>query len=231
MANIIHNAELDFFMADMELGSYSLELLSDIFMSARNLGLAAFVRVPELARGYVSRALDLGANGVMVPMIESVEQAKALVEWSKYTPIGNRGMSAYGGHTNYHKESDICSMMNRLNENTLTIAQIETDKGIDNASEIASVKGVDVLLVGPNDLSVSLGCPGEINSDTVQNAIMKVAEACKNNGKIFGIHGGIGLLEKWLPYGLQFIMNSTDFDMIVKGMKEVSENCKRLKDI
>lgn len=228
VANLANNAGFDFMMADMELGSYSLELLSDIFMAARNLGLGAFVRVPELSRGYVSRALDLGANGVMVPMIETVEQARTFVEWSKYTPTGNRGMSAYGGHTDYRKETDISSMMDRLNKQTLTIAQIETGKGVENSYDIASVDGVDVLLVGPNDLSVSLGCPGDVNSSVVQDAILKVAQACQKTGKIFGLHGTTPLLEKWIPHGLRFVMNSTDFDMIVNGMKSVSDSCRKL---
>lgn len=231
IANIAKNAGLDFIMADMELGSYSLELLSDIFMAARSLELGAFVRVPELARGYVSRALDLGANGVMVPMIETGEQARMLVEWSKYTPVGNRGMSDYGGHTGYRKETDVCGMMERLNKQTLAIAQIETTKGVQAADEIASVEGIDVLLVGPNDLSVSLGCPGDINSPREQEAILKVAEACERNGKIFGIHGSAALLEKWIPHGLRLIMNSTDFDIINKGMKGIYESCRKLVEI
>jgi 2-keto-3-deoxy-L-rhamnonate aldolase RhmA len=227
ITNIAKNAGLDFVMLDMEQGSYSYETLADIFMAARSLGLATFVRVPELARGYVSRALDLGVNGVMSPMIETVEQAKMLVEWSKYTPVGNRGMSPCGGHTGYKKETDICGMMARLNEETLAIAQIETAMGVDAADEIASVEGIDVLLVGPNDLSVSLGCPGDLNCEKEQEAILKVAEACKKNGKIFGIHGGGNLLEKWIQHDLRFIMSSTDFEMIDKGMKGLYESCKK----
>lgn len=228
ITNIAKNAQLDFVMADMELGSYSLERLSDIFMAARSLELGAFVRVPELARGYVSRALDLGAHGVMVPMIETVAQAQSLVEWSKYTPIGNRGMSAYGGHTDYRKETDIRGMMERLNRQTLTIAQIETAQGVQMANEIAAVDGIDVLLVGPNDLSVSLGCPGDLNSPSVQKAILKVAKACQKNKKIFGMHGTATFLEKWIPEGLRFIMCSTDFDILVSGMKGVNESCRKL---
>ena len=215
-------------MADMELGSYSLELLSDIFLAARSLGLGIFVRVPELARGYVSRSLDLGANGVMVPMIETVDQARALVEWSKYTPIGNRGMTALGGHTGYNKETDIRGMMARLNKQTLTIAQIETVKGVQSVEEIAAVDGIDVLFVGPNDLSVSLGCPGDIDSPEEQEAILRVAQACQKNKKIFGMHGTVPFLQKWIPHGLSFVTNSTDFDIMDSGMKSLYKNSKKM---
>jgi 4-hydroxy-2-oxoheptanedioate aldolase len=228
IANIAQNANLDFIMADMELGSYSLELLSDIFMATRSVGLGAFVRVPELSRGYVSRALDLGAHGVMVPMIESVEQARTFVEWSKYTPLGNRGMSAFGGHTDYRKETDVLGMMKRLNQQTLTIAQIETAKGVQCAEEIAAVEGIDVLLIGPNDLSVSLGCPGDLNAPQQLEAISKVAKACQKSNKIFGMHATASYLEKWIPEGLRFIMCSTDFDIMVSGMKSVSDSCRTI---
>lgn len=226
--NIAQDAGLDFVMIDMEQGSYSFELLSDFFIAASSMGIGAFVRVPELSRGYVSRALDLGARGVMVPMIETVEQAKALVEWSKYTPIGNRGMSAYGGHTRYHKEKDICGMMARLNEHMLTIAQIETAKAVQAVDDIAAVNGIDVLLVGPNDLSVSLGCPGDLNCPQEQEAILKVAQACQKNRKVFGIHGNLDLLGKWMPYGMNFIMNYTDIDIMADGMKSINEKCRKL---
>ena len=228
IANLAKNAGLDFIMADMELGSYSLELLSDIFMASRAVGLGVFVRVPELSRGYVSRALDLGANGVMVPMIETVDEARALVEWSKYTPVGNRGMTAFGGNTDYRKETDISGMMARLNKQTLTIAQIETSKGVEAVDEIASVEGIDVLLVGPNDLSVSLGCPGNLNCKQMDDAILRVASACKKSGKVFGLHGAETLIEKWIPHGLGFVMNSTDLDIMFNGMKNVNEICRKL---
>jgi 2-keto-3-deoxy-L-rhamnonate aldolase RhmA len=226
IANIAKDAELDFIMADMEHGSYSLRELSDIFVVARALDLGAFVRVPELARGYISRVLDLGANGVMVPMLETVEQARQFAEWAKYTPVGNRGMSACGGHTGYHKETDMRGMMERLNKETLTIAQIETEKGVEAAADIASIEGIDVLLIGPNDLSISLSCPGDICSEQVQQAILKVAQACKEHGKIFGIHGNLTLLKKWSSHGLSFIMNSMDLEILAKGMRSVYEGCR-----
>lgn len=228
IVNIAKNAGLDFIMVDMELGAYSFDLVSDILMTARPLELGALVRVPELTRSYVARALDLGANGVMVPMIETVEQANAFVEWSKYTPIGNRGMSANGGHTGYRKETDVRAMMDRLNHQTLTIAQIESDKGVQMVNEIASVEGIDVLLVGPNDLSVSVGCPGDLDSPQMQEAILKVAQACQKNRKIFGMHGASSLLERWIPHGLNLIMSSTDFDIMANGMKSLNENCRKL---
>lgn len=228
VANIVNNSGLDFFMVDMELGSYSFELLSDVLMATKSLEIGALVRVPELTRSYVARALDLGADGVMVPMIETVEQAHALVEWSKYPPVGNRGMTPNGGHTGYRKEMDIRAMMDRLNNQTLTIAQIESVKGIENVDEIASIKGIDVLLVGPNDLSVSVGCPGKLDSPQMQEAILKVAQACAKNRKTFGMHGIVPLLEKWIPHGLSLLMSSTDFDIMENGMKSLNDNCRKL---
>src|SRR4030042_2423379 len=97
IAAVAHNAGLDFIMLDLEHGSYSMETVDDVFKVGRALGLGCFVRVPELAKGYVSRSLDCGAPGVMVPMVASVEQAQLLVRWAKYVPLGGRGFGGGGG--------------------------------------------------------------------------------------------------------------------------------------
>ncbi|UCH22649.1 MAG: hypothetical protein JSU83_05350 [Deltaproteobacteria bacterium] len=93
VAVLSHNAGLDYIMLDLEHGPYTMETIDDVFKVGRGLGLGCFVRIPELAKGYVSRSLDCGASGVMVPMLESVEQAQLLVRWAKYAPIGGRGLA------------------------------------------------------------------------------------------------------------------------------------------
>src|SRR5512136_2027985 len=101
IAAVAQNAGLDFIMLDLEHGPYTMEMVGDVFEVGRALGLGCFVRVPELAKGYVSRCLDCGATGVMVPMLESVEQAQLLVRWAKYAPLGCRGFGGAGGHTDF----------------------------------------------------------------------------------------------------------------------------------
>ncbi len=224
IARIAKNAGLDFIMTDMEHGSYSFETISDISKVARAVGLGSFVRVPELSKGNVSRALDCGAVGVMVPMIESLEQAQMLVGWTKFSPLGKRGLGGSGVHTDYASIGNRTpEFMAEANQQTICIAQIESAKGVDSIEDIAAVKGLDALLIGPNDLSISLGCPGDLLNEKVQKAIGMVADAAEKHGKIFGMHAGNALLEKWIPRNMTLVMSLLDIGFLLSGMKGVVE--------
>ncbi len=222
IARVAAHAGLDFVMFDMEHGSYSLDVLSDIFAVARSVGLSGFVRVPELSKGYVSRVMDAGAVGVMVPMLESVEMARAFVDWAKYAPIGKRGFGSAAGHTNFAAATDAVGFMKAANEETLTIAQIETAPAVERIDAIAAVPGIDAVLIGPNDLAISLGHPGDLMNKAVTTAIAKVAEAARKHGKIFGMHAPDPLTEMFIPQGLRLLMSGLDHGMLLAGMKAVA---------
>lgn len=222
IARVAAHAGLDFVMFDMEHGSYSLDALSDIFAVARAVGLGGFVRVPELSKGYVSRVMDAGAVGVMVPMLETVEQARALADWAKYAPVGKRGFGSAGGHTNYAAAGDAVALMKSVNDETLSIAQIETAQAVERIDAIAAVEGIDALLIGPNDLAISLGCAGDLTNKTVTAAIGKVAESAHRHGRIFGMHAPDALIEAFIPQGLRLVMSSLDHAMLLAGMKAVA---------
>ncbi len=224
VAWMAHHAGLGYIMLDLEHGSYTLETVGNIFTVGRALGLGCFARVPELSRGTVSRIMDAGATGVMVPMLESVEQARQFVAWSKYAPLGDRGFGTVGGHTNYAAVG--AEVRARSNDETLAIAQVETRRAVEEIDAIAAVPGIDAFLIGPNDLSVSLGCPGDLMGDTVGNAIGKVCEAVKRHGKIFGLHGPDALLERWIPRGCTLIMNNLDISILAAGMKSIAQKFK-----
>ncbi len=223
-----HHAGLDYIMLDLEHGPYSMETVADIFKVGRALGIGCFVRVPELSKGYVSRIMDAGATGVMVPMLESVEQAEKFVAWSKYDPLGKRGFGGVGCHTDYDviNAAATPAFMNRSNEETLTIAQIETGTAVENVDAIAAVSGIDALLVGPNDLGISLGCAGDLMGDVLDHAIGRVAAAAERHGKIFGIHGPDALLDRWIPRGCTLIMSSLDAAILSTGMRAISNRFK-----
>ena len=220
------NAGLDFVMYDCEHSSYSFETLHDSFILANALGLGGFVRVPFGSKEYISRALDSGAIGVMVPMVETKEIAETLVKYSKYQPVGGRGYTAGGGHTDY-KGGKHSELMEQGNAKVIAIAQIETRQSVENAEDIASVEGIDVLLIGPNDLSLSLGIPGDMMNPIELEAIAKVAAACKKYGKSFGIHAGASLLEKFAA-DLTFTMCLSDTDLLAQGFSQVFNTVKNL---
>ncbi len=218
------NAGLDFVMMDMEHSSYSFETVSDAASMARARGISLFVRVPELAKGYVSRALDCGVEGVMVPMIKDAAEARMLASWAKYAPLGDRGVSGNGAHSGY---VDIGAkspeFMAATNPRVLVIAQIELVSAVEDVDAIAAVDGIDALLIGPADLSASLGVPSEFNHPKMDEAIGKVAAACKKHGKVFGMHAAEPLLRKWIPSGLALRMIGMDIAMLTKAMSEVAK--------
>jgi 2-keto-3-deoxy-L-rhamnonate aldolase RhmA len=228
IATVAHNAGLDFIMLDLEHGSYTMETVDDVFKVGRALGLGCFVRVPELAKGYVSRSLDCGATGVMVPMVESVDQAQLLVRWAKYAPLGGRGFGGAGGHTNFVGvvPDSTPAFMAKANVDTLAIAQIETAQAIQNIDVIAAVPGIDALLIGPNDLAISMGCAGDLLGETLDKAIGKVAAAAKKHGKIFGMHGPDPLTERWVPKGLTLVMSNVDINILTAGLKTIWQKYK-----
>lgn len=224
---MIKNAGLDFFMYDMEHGPYSLNDLADSFALANSLNIGGFVRVPELTKGYVSRALDAGAVGVMVPMLESVDQARQLVEWSKFAPLGKRGFGSNAGHTNYGNPSvSTAEFTAQANRDVLTIAQIETRDGVERVADIAAVDGIDALLIGPNDLALSLGVPGDLMGDVLNDAIGKVAAAAKTHNKVFGLHAPDGLLDRWMSKGCNLVMSGLDAGILGGGFAQIAKKYK-----
>lgn len=217
------NVGLDFVMFDMEHGAFGFETLADGASMARTRGIDCFVRVPELSKGNVSRALDCGATGVMVPMIKDAEEAQKLANWAKFAPIGERGLGGNGAHTAYLDAAKTPQdFMERANDEILTIAQIELAEAIDNIEAIAAVNGVDALLIGPADLSNSLGVSGEFNHPLMDEAIAKVAAAAKRHHKIFGFHAGEELMRKWMGHDLTLRMSLMDIGILSKGLEAIT---------
>ena len=219
-AYLVKNAGLDFFMLDCEHGNYDFETVHDMAVAANALGVLAFARVPEGTKAYISRFLDMGITGVMVPMVETPEQAGNLVKWSKYPPLGGRGYTTTGPHTDFCTEPRHKEIMEEANGRILAIAQIETGLGVKNADAIAAVEGIDVLLIGPNDLSCSLGIPGNLFNPVELEAIARVAEACHRHGKLFALHASQKMQEKFVD-DIDFYMQGTDQDMLLGALKSV----------
>jgi 2-keto-3-deoxy-L-rhamnonate aldolase RhmA len=211
-------AGLDFLLFDMEHGPYSIETLSDISIAGRTAGVGIFVRVPNLDKSYISRSMDAGVEGIMVPMINTPAQAKSFVDLARYMPIGDRGLGSNGGLSDYAGMGGKTAVefMAEQNRKTLTIAQIETAEAIANVEDIAAVDGIDVLLVGPNDLSISLGIPGEMMSEKLHAAIEKAVTAAEKNQKFFSLYGPLTLLQKWKGR-MRMLMRSMDIDILTKG--------------
>ncbi len=217
----------DFVLIDMEHGNYSMETVADLIRGAKSVGIAPVIRVPHLETFFISRVLDAGAEGIMVPMTSTRQQAEAIVRYSKYTPIGQRGFGTQTGQTDY-KPLKALDFMKEANENTLIIAQIETKEAIQNVDAILSVEGIDVGLIGPNDLSISMGIPDQLGSEVLAQAIEKVVETAKKKGKATGIHiGNTELVRKWRAKGMTVLACSTDIGFMYNASKSTLDEMKR----
>lgn len=210
------NAGLDFIFYDAEHAMLQMDKLHDLVLFGNNMGLSSFIRVAELSRKDVSAALDCGATGIMVPMIETAEEAYNLVQWSKYPPIGDRGYSG-GANTNYSPLSTVRENLDAINDKTVTIAQIETKKGIENAEEIIKTEGIDAVIIGPVDLSISLGVENDILDKVQVEAIDKVVALCKKYQKTFGIIGENRILEHY-KNDVNYLVSAFDTNIIRDGL-------------
>ncbi|HSK68666.1 MAG TPA: aldolase/citrate lyase family protein [Candidatus Limnocylindria bacterium] len=211
-------AGLDFVMFDCESPNYNIQTLHDLCLMANAAGLPPLARASMLDKDWISRTLDCGAEGVMAPMVETAGMAAELVKWSKYPPVGSRGFAPGGAAVRYARGAKHADAMRDGNASVLTIAQIETAEAIQNIDAIAGTPGVDVLLIGPNDLSISLGVPGDVSGPVMEEAIGKVAAACRSAGKVFGMHAGPALLSRWAA-DLGFLMTGSDTDMLATGLE------------
>ena len=214
-------AGFDYFFVDMEHGSFSMETVSDMILAARAAGIPLIVRPPSRkAHEYLSRPLDSGAAGLLVPQVQSVKEVKNIVRWCRYPPIGERGVALARQHT-FFEAGDTVQTVAQLNEEVLIALQIEHKQAIDNLEEILSVPGIDVAFVGPSDLSVSLGKPGQANDPVVTEAIQRVIDVCAEKGVIPGIHtGSVEKAEYWINRGMKMIGFKTDIKFILEICKD-----------
>ena len=186
LAQIVKAAGADFLLYDMEHSGVSVETIKAQFASCRGIGLPAFVRVPATEYHFVARMLDAGAMGIMVPMVETREQAERIVSFTRYPPLGRRG-AAFGvaPHDDY-LPGGVTDKIAAAHERTLVIALVETAVGIENVDAIAAVPGVDVVWLGHFDLTNFLGIPGEFTHPRYLTAVDDLLAACKRHGKTPG---------------------------------------------
>jgi 2-keto-3-deoxy-L-rhamnonate aldolase RhmA len=187
IARIVAAAGADFVIFDQEHSGWGIDTIRTLMATARAADVVPLVRVPATQYHSIARPLDVGASGVMVPMVETAEQAVLVVSSAKYPPQGNRGAAFGIAHDDYEAPVDPMSSMQNANDETLVIVQIETRRGLENVEEIAAVEGVDVLWVGHNDLTNSMGIPGQFDHPDYLRAVDRFLEVCDYKGKAPGI--------------------------------------------
>ncbi len=208
IGRIAAEAGAAFAVFDMEHTGWSIETIARLIATTRATEMIPYVRIPATEYHFVARVLDVGAMGIMVPMVESAAEAETIVAAAKYPPVGRRG-AAFGVAHDDFRGGDLVEKIAAANRRTHLIAQIETAAGVNNADAIAAVDGIDVLWIGHFDLTNSLGIPGQFDHPDFQAAVATVLDACEKHHKVpgfmaSGIENGKMLLDqgfRMLAYG------------------------------
>jgi 2-dehydro-3-deoxyglucarate aldolase/4-hydroxy-2-oxoheptanedioate aldolase len=186
IGHILKNAGCDFVLLDMEHSGFAFETVKSTVRYCEAARLPAIVRVPSKAYDHLARAADVGAEAIMVPMVDTAAEARDLVSFIKYTPQGRRGMALGIAHDAYRPAGAAHDRLRESNERICLVGQIETASGLEQVDEIAAIEGVDCLWIGHNDLSASLGIPGAFGHERFLRAVDSVAAACRKHGKALG---------------------------------------------
>jgi len=179
------------------------------------------IRIPEARREVILKSMEMGAMGILLPQSETVEQVRTLVECSKYAPLGSRGVSLLRSHTRFEKIANAREYMDNANDQTLLLAQIESQKGVDNLEAILDVEGIDAAFVGPNDLTQSLGIMGQTDHPKYLEAIDKIITTAKQKNKFSGIHlMSVAELQPLIEKGMTCNLWSNDVSMLMASARE-----------
>lgn len=210
IAKLTEAAGFDFVIFDMEHSGASDADLADQLAWMKATRLAAFVRPAATDYQYISRVMDAGASGVMVPRVRDAEEVRRVVEAVKYPPLGRRGISFGIAHDDY-RDGDGDEKMRRANEETMIIVQVETVTALDQLEEIMEIEGVDIAWPGQYDLSAAMGILGKFDHPKLAGAIERVLSTCERVGKVAGIQPtSVTQGAQWIAQGFRCISFSED---------------------
>lgn len=228
--DVMASAGFEWLVVDMEHTSIDLSQAHILIATIQANNMKALVRVSKNEEVIIKRVLDMGADGIVVPMIKNAAEAKEAIDYAKYPPVGKRGVGLfraqkYGQGFNEYKQW--------VKDELVIIAQIEHIEAVNNIEEIITVEGIDGVIIGPYDLSGSMGFPGDFYRTDVSQAIQKVVDVCKLHNKPSGFHvieSDPAKLQQRIDEGCTFLAYSVDFfflgDKAREGMNKIQEGLK-----
>lgn len=230
IARLAKTAGFDSFYLDNEHNSFSLETTSQICMAALSAGITPLVRVPGLAPEYIARVLDGGALGIIAPHIKSAADAERAVWAAKFPPLGERGMTGALPQLQYRSFS-AAETVDAVNHATMVVVMIETAEALAQVDGIAAVPGVDLLLIGTNDLSASLGIPGQYEHKLIRDAYVRGVDACRKHKKHLGI-GGLAnapqLIKEFVELGARYVSTGSDLSFLLSAAASKAKQVREL---
>ena len=227
IGKIMATSGYDWLFIDMEHNSMDIDIASQISVAAQDAGITPIVRVPDFAHHHATRVLDCGAMGVVFPHVDNAEIAKKLVSYCLYPPKGHRSMTGVLPQLDF-KQQPIADVASTINENMLIVIMLESPEAIDNVDSIAGIDGVDVVLIGTNDLCMEMGIPGDYSNPKVKDAYSKVIETCKKYGKTPGM-GGVykeELMSEYIKMGMRFILSGSDLSFMMQSASQRSNKLR-----
>ncbi|HYM11140.1 MAG TPA: aldolase/citrate lyase family protein [Bryobacterales bacterium] len=228
IAKIVEAAGLDFVLLDMEHSGISLDRMADLIAWFKATPVAPIVRVPAPHYHFIARVLDAGALGVMIPNVETVEQARTIVNAVKYAPEGRRGLGLGSAHNDYVPPKPV-EYLREANANTTVICQIESRRGLENLEAITAVPGVDILWVGHFDLTQSLGIVAQFQNPQFLEALARVADAAHRHGKAAGIQpASREQAADWVKLGYNVVSFSSDISVYRSALAGAVEAVRQM---
>jgi 2-keto-3-deoxy-L-rhamnonate aldolase RhmA len=221
IAKILAAAGYHWAFLDTEHGGFDLETVQDICRLSVLVGLSPIVRVADLQYSLVARALDCGAQGIIFPRVEAPELLERAISWTKFPPLGIRGYGLSGVNLDY-EQVNFAQVIEHVNQNTMVVMQIETKRALDMREELLAVPGIDAVMVGPADLSISLGVPGEFQHPKMVEAMEAIRDTCIRRGIAPGTQTrSPGLARFWKERGMRFLGCSNDTTMLFEKASEL----------
>jgi len=224
---VLGHAGFDFCILDMEHGPANLETLQNLIRAAEVSGITPIVRTRDSSAESVSQPLDLGAAGIQVPQMSSLADAQAVVEAAKFAPLGHRGVCRFVRAAHF-SALDRSTYFVTANE-ALVILQLE-GTSLGEYEKIAAIPGVDILFIGPYDLSQALGIPGQIEDPRVLEKMQEIIAVAKRNGKTIGVFAdSLTQAQRWIAAGVQYIAYSVDLGLFYSVCRETVTALRSLK--
>lgn len=223
---ILHAAGFQWAFLDTEHGGFDLETVQDICRVSNLVGFCPIVRVADLQYPLVSRALDCGAQGIIFPRVESPELLEKAVSWTRFPPAGIRGYGLTAVNVNY-EPLGFTEIMDHSNSNTLVCFQIETQRALDARDELLSVPGVDAVMIGPADLSISLGVPGKFQHPKMIEAMEAIRDSCRRHNVAPGTQTRSPEQARfWKDRGMLFLGCSNDTGMLYERAIQLAKEVR-----
>jgi 2-dehydro-3-deoxyglucarate aldolase/4-hydroxy-2-oxoheptanedioate aldolase len=214
-------AGFDYVFIDMEHSALDLETVQDMIHASLDAGITPLVRVCELLYSLIARLLDSGAQGIILPRVDDPKTLEETLSWLRYPPAGKRGFGVNPTMIGYETRT-MAEIMEHMDRNTVSVVQFETRAALERADELLSLKGLDIALVGPADLSIALGIPGEFENPKLISAVEKLIEQCRKYNVTPGIQvRNVALAKAWTARGMRFVGVGAEHVLLLEKSKEV----------